>query len=138
MDLDGQWNPPESWPESSPPLPGWTRDSAGMWSAPTTADLEDTLEDTAAPAARPVPEGSTTPEETPAIPLLPTISEPEPAPQRPAAKVESSLRFADTQAAPRPDEEAERMMRRATNAAIIAAVIATMLAAGIVVLLALL
>jgi len=138
MDLDGQWNPPESWPESSPPLSGWTRDSAGVWRAPTTAQLDDTLEGAAVPTARPVPEGSTASEDARAIPPLPTISEPEASPLLPSAKAESSLRFAAAQAAPRPDEAAEQMMRRAMNAAIIAAVTATMLAAGIVVLLAVL
>ena len=134
MDLDGQWNPPESWPESSPPLPGWVRDSSGMWSAPTTGDLEDTV----VPTTRPVPEGSPV-DQAPSIPNLPNIHEPEQAPSKPAKKtVEPSLRFAETQASPQPDEEAARMMRRATNAAIIAAVTASMLAAGIVVILALL
>ena len=136
MDLDGQWNPPESWPESSPPLPGWVRDNSGMWSAPTTGDLEDTV----VPTTRPVPEGSAAAEDSPTIPALPTIQEPVAAASMPSMKrtVEPSLRFAETQAAPQPDEEAARMMRRATNAAIIAAVTASMLAAGIVVLLALL
>ena len=35
MDLEGMWNPPETWPESSPPLPGWVRGPDGKWSAPT-------------------------------------------------------------------------------------------------------
>lgn len=35
MALDGGWNPPELWPESTPPLPGWVRGVNGRWSAPT-------------------------------------------------------------------------------------------------------
>ena len=38
MDLDGQWNPPELWPEASPPLPGWIRAADGNWHAPATDD----------------------------------------------------------------------------------------------------
>lgn len=34
MALDGGWNPPELWPESTPPLPGWVRGADGRWSAP--------------------------------------------------------------------------------------------------------
>jgi len=34
MDVEGVWNPPELWPESSPPLPGWTRDERGHWREP--------------------------------------------------------------------------------------------------------
>lgn len=34
MALDGGWNPPELWPESTPPLPGWVRGVDGRWSAP--------------------------------------------------------------------------------------------------------
>lgn len=35
MDLDGDWNPPEEWPESTPPLPGWTQTGDGRWEPPT-------------------------------------------------------------------------------------------------------
>ena len=34
MDSTGGWNPPENWPESTPPLPGWIRGTNGLWSAP--------------------------------------------------------------------------------------------------------
>lgn len=34
MDRDGVWNPPELWPEDSPPLPGWTRTDDGRWIEP--------------------------------------------------------------------------------------------------------
>jgi hypothetical protein len=34
MDVEGVWNPPELWPEASPPLPGWTRDEKGRWNEP--------------------------------------------------------------------------------------------------------
>ena len=33
MDPEGNWNPPELWPESTPPLPGWVRDADGRWHA---------------------------------------------------------------------------------------------------------
>lgn len=35
MDSDGTWRPPHEWPEDTPPLPGWTRDEAGVWSEPS-------------------------------------------------------------------------------------------------------
>ncbi len=34
MASDGGWNPPEMWPESTPPLPGWVRQPDGSWKAP--------------------------------------------------------------------------------------------------------
>ena len=37
MAPDGGWNPPEMWPEASPPLPGWVRGADGMWSSPEAA-----------------------------------------------------------------------------------------------------
>ena len=38
MDLEGVWNPPELWPESTPPLDGWVRGDDGRWSPPTEVD----------------------------------------------------------------------------------------------------
>jgi len=35
MDLEGTWNPPEEWPETSPPLPGWVRGDGGSWHEPS-------------------------------------------------------------------------------------------------------
>ncbi len=83
MDLDGSWKPPEVWPESSPPLPGWVRTGNGQWQAPefapgetksinldtTTAHTETfdadavDADDEAVPAQRPVAEteAATTP-----------------------------------------------------------------------------
>lgn len=37
MAPDGGWNPPEMWPEATPPLPGWVRLGNGRWSAPDKA-----------------------------------------------------------------------------------------------------
>ncbi len=34
MDSEGGWNPPETWPEATPPLPGWVRNANGEWLAP--------------------------------------------------------------------------------------------------------
>ena len=39
MDPEGAWNPPELWPESSPPLPGWVRGADGRWSAPSEIQI---------------------------------------------------------------------------------------------------
>ncbi len=44
MDLEGQWNPPEEWPESSPPLPGWIRGTDGLWTEPAEVDDDETDE----------------------------------------------------------------------------------------------
>lgn len=38
MDLDGEWKPPQEWPESTPPLPGWTRNADGLW---TNQEIEE-------------------------------------------------------------------------------------------------
>ena len=43
MDRDGGWNPPELWPESTPPLPGWVRNDKARWEAPPEVDDADTL-----------------------------------------------------------------------------------------------
>ncbi len=40
MDLDGQWKPPQEWPESTPPLPGWTRNADGLWSNESLQSIE--------------------------------------------------------------------------------------------------
>lgn len=135
MDLNGQWNPPESWPESSPPLPGWTRDASGKWSEPASTDAlaDHGGPELVTPATRPVPESA------PTIPPLPNIAQAV-APEFEWAELptEPMLGFADAQAEPRPDDAADRSRKRATNAAILAAVTAVMIAAGVVVLLALL
>lgn len=44
MDRDGGWNPPELWPETTPPLPGWVRNEKGRWEAPVEiVDDSDTV-----------------------------------------------------------------------------------------------
>lgn len=42
MDRDGGWNPPELWPESTPPLPGWVLQPNGRWEAPIEVDPHTT------------------------------------------------------------------------------------------------
>lgn len=45
MDLEGQWKPPEEWPEATPPLPGWKRGTDGLWfEQPFVEDLHDELD----------------------------------------------------------------------------------------------
>lgn len=58
MTPDGRWNPPELWPESTPPLPGWERGADGRWFDPNKSeggdviDLRSGLVDLERPAAR--------------------------------------------------------------------------------------
>lgn len=65
MDPNGQWKPPEAWPESSPPLPGWRRAEDGSWAPPIPApesivdepgDEIIDLRDISIPVKRPQPE----------------------------------------------------------------------------------
>lgn len=37
MDPDGVWQPPEAWPEDTPPVDGWERGIDGRWAAPPSA-----------------------------------------------------------------------------------------------------
>ncbi|MFT7475935.1 MAG: hypothetical protein ACI81L_002881 [Verrucomicrobiales bacterium] len=45
LDLDGTWRAPTEWPEDSPPIEGWTRESDGGWKPPggETAERIDRL-----------------------------------------------------------------------------------------------
>jgi hypothetical protein len=165
MDLEGQWNPPEEWPESSPPLPGWTRCVDGLWTEPVEGAVEDdgdevtdVAEATAktnghlradgAPAEltiRPIPD--ITP---PTVPPLESLTAPavfgteldaEHPPDRQGADgsktSKAGLSFSETTAdLYKPDEERDR--RQALTAAILAAITASMFATGLVLLLLLL
>lgn len=160
MDLDGQWNPPEEWPEANPPLPGWVRGSDGRWFDPE-ADVRPNLdtnsvglsEPDAPPKQRPVPETTT-------LPSFDSLSAPKVTP--PAApqaqlvpQVIADRRMIDRQSNPTPAQsalsfseatadlalaqsEAIRRRREGTMAAFVAAITASMLAAGLVLLLLLL
>jgi len=141
MDLDGDWKPPEQWPESSPPLPGWIRKSDGLWMAPTAPEVN--------------PTSSTRPPIVEAPRVSGTANSPTPpsfeATKRPA-------RDAKPAAKPNPGEAIDgglglryasedhvaggnyynqledQRRRRAVTAALTAALVATMLGAGIVLL----
>ena len=162
MDLTGSWNPPESWPESSPPLPGWERLPNGSWHNPHAedpeADAASTQPDTADAQRRPVPDTPTA-----SIPSLDTLSgdheqpSAEPARERaqadsvattPATNVDAgvaarkptpALQFATTEAiyVVSPVDEAQ-LRRRAIGAAIVSALLTVMIGGGLVVLLAIL
>lgn len=133
MDLDGSWQPPESWPESSPPLPGWLRAPDGSWHGPdqTGDDLElDALDEPVVSLQRPIPETdaeSATPELDLPVVIPPT------APRKPVAP---TLQFSGMEAVLHPTIDDRTGRNRAIRAGIIAAVLATMFGIGLALLLA--
>lgn len=164
MDLEGQWNPPEEWPEDNPPLPGWTRGADGRWFDPQlhmndvheTRDRSGIGESAPSSKQRPVPETS-------AIPSLESLSAPDMTSQLAAEATKKSAeptvivdrRTTERRSNPTPAQsalsfaeatadmsvtQAEDLRRRreGTMAALVAAVTASMLAAGLVLLLLLL
>lgn len=154
MDLEGQWNPPEEWPESNPPLPGWVRDPDGLWTEPiiSEADLESELDEPDSIAAndltvRPIPDIAT----TPTIPPLDSLREG--STDRPSDLADekhavhrrfspsvssAGLSFSESTVDLSVFDEDTRLRRHALTASLLAAVTASMLAAGLVLLLLLL
>ena len=132
MDLDGSWQPPESWPESSPPLPGWLRAPDGSWYSPEQADdgaaLDNAVEEPVVSPQRPIPE---TDSES-ATPKLEAVT-PSPAPREPVA---ATLQFSGMEAVLHPTMDDRTGINRAIRAGIIAAVLATMIGIGLALLLA--
>lgn len=134
MDLDGSWKPPEHWPESSPPLPGWVRDAEGLWAPPGGEFGMNGSTDATVATSTTKPEPSlyavqaTTPQDAPPTPGAGTDHSAEGSPP---------LSFSQATADVRPDEYVDRERRAAFSAAGLAGVTALMLAAGLVVLLAL-
>lgn len=163
MDLEGQWKPPEEWPEATPPLPGWTRGNDGKWFQPPFA--ENLLDETAdapqherttsdesttgvASATRPVPDLGAS-----SVPPLDSLIGEQPGPNEPfdpkihpqrrvtpdrraaPTKKESVFTFAEGTANLPVFDDGSRHRRQALTAAMLAAVTASMLAAGLVLLL---
>lgn len=121
MDLEGSWNPPEDWPETSPPLPGWVRGESGSWSGPAGS-----------PVIQPAPEpGATARGEVGSTVTKPTLSR---AVLRPVAKANLHYAANDQHEDPNPRERSNTA-RRAVNAAVLAAITASMIAGGAVLLL---
>ena len=112
MDLEGGWNPPDTWPDASPPLPGWTQSDDGQWVSPTAAELAPNDADSAIAEVADSTEverprlGLTYAERTSGAPVTPRLHHPS--------------------------------LRSAVMAAIAAAVIAAMIATGLIVLASLL
>ena len=162
MDLNGSWNPPESWPESSPPLPGWERLPDGSWYNPHANEDSSSgtsLDEADASQQRPVPD---TPIAT--IPSLDTLSgdhettrsqptndsqaasDSSSAPRDKAAKPEkvtakktsvAPLQFAETEANyVEPSITIAQLQKKAILAALGAAILVLMIGGGIVILLA--
>jgi len=124
MDLEGTWNPPEEWPETSPPLPGWVRGDGGSWHEPSDP-IESSTESEPASVQR-YSTGSTV--------TRPTLT---PATPRPSLTHNiGPLRYHQpSELAPSPKRTGGR---RAANAAVLAAITACMIAGGVVLLLLLL
>ncbi len=150
MDLEGQWNPPEEWPEASPPLPGWKRDDDGLWMEPSVvddhheeSDGSTTDDPTQSEATRPVLDLGVS-----SIPSLDSLKDDavvQLVPERRVADdrrtqpttAESVLTFSEATANFTTIDDI-RDRRQAIMAASLAAVTASMLAAGLVLLLLLL
>lgn len=151
MDLEGQWNPPEVWPEATPPLPGWKRDDDGLWTEPAVVESHEDSSD--APPSEPVAQSSTARPVldigVSSIPSLESLQDDavvQVVPERRVAddrrtsptKSESILTFAEATANLTIAEDIVRERQQAIMAASLAAVTASMLAAGLVLLLLLL
>ncbi|MGI9606999.1 MAG: hypothetical protein ACR2P0_12745 [Acidimicrobiales bacterium] len=119
MDLDGGWNPPEEWPENSPPLPGWERGPDGSWRPPS--DDEGAIRD---PSPAEVAANDQIDAEAVRTPI---------AQQPPAVRSQFTL----TTAPPVEYVVVEQTsgVRRAFGAAFAAAITASMIAGGVVLLL---
>jgi len=147
MDLDGSWKSPEHWPESSPPLPGWTRGPDGLWSAPKEP-LKAEQNESDGKALPALSLYGAAPSE-PVVPPKPVRITPPPSltngaaqpahltPPNPAVGA-PALSFSDATVDFNPDEiDATRERREAFSPAGMAALIAIMLATGLVLPLAL-
>ena len=148
MDLDGQWNPPESWPESSPPLPGWRRASDGSWAPPIPtpesvsedfAVAEPDTDDVGLPAERPEPDVG-----RPALTMPPGTS-PRHVPPSASRELTSdsgprtpTLQFSETEATLQPALDDRQLRSSAIMSVGLMAVLALGVAALIVAVLALL
>jgi hypothetical protein len=161
MDLEGQWNPPEEWPESSPPLPGWIRGADGLWTEPAEVDdnkAESTIRTNGDVRTNGAPTGlgiRPMPDVAPAtVPPLESLTSPavfgtgldvDHPPHRQVAggpiTSKVGLSFSETTAdvyKPDPEPYPDRDRRRATTAALLAAITASMFATGLILLLLLL
>jgi len=148
MDLEGQWNPPESWPESSPPLPGWRRASDGSWAPPIPApesvsedftSAEPNVDHVGPPAVRPEPDVA-----RPALTMPPGTSPrhiPPSASQEPTDETKPktpTLQFSETEATLQPTVDDRQLRSSAIMSVALMAVLALAVAALIVAVLALL
>jgi hypothetical protein len=135
MDPEGNWNPPELWPESTPPLPGWVRDADGRWHAsddPPPVALTVVPQLDAEPSA---PADDTS--ETEAKPTV-SATAPPAAPVRPPRTAASLSYAAYTKLEPTEGATSAGVtLKRALFAALGAAITAAMIGTGVTVLLGL-
>ena len=117
MDLDGAWNPPELWPESTPPLPGWSRAADGSWVAPVEepSDDEEIVDEPNAALTTNAAE---------------TLASPEPA----ASSQIRLVGYADSVPPAPPHERYEPSVEAALAAAAAAAITAVAIAIGLILL----
>ena len=125
MGLDGEWKPPQDWPESTPPLPGWVRGPDGRWTdAPvvddiTVVDSEDDIT-VVDDDIEVIDDGRAAQDDVP--------------PTKPKSPGLGLTYSTEPVAVPMANDADGRMPRRALIAAVSAAVIAVMLGTGIVLL----
>lgn len=138
MDRDGGWNPPELWPETTPPLPGWVRNENGRWEAPMEVvedpDGKRVIDLTASKPSSPA--AVRTPKISP-VPLKHVVVPEETgAPKQPSAETPNlSLGFAPAEVAAQPANAIAAPAKRRWW--LIVAVIAVVIALLLVVLLVL-
>ena len=131
MDLDGQWKPPQEWPESTPPLPGWIRNADGMWSNEALQNLPNTETEIREPTVEMNLEVVDLTEPTTA----PAVATPSPAATPSVTPDAPRLSYShDAIASDHIVQDHPALPRRALTAAVTAAIIAVMLGAGIVLL----
>jgi len=137
MDLDGTWNPPEEWPDSNPPLPGWVQGNDGRWGPPEEPAPKRHFTRPVADVSNPVVSGTTeaATEPTPEVAHEPAVEAASATPVTPPTQPVPSLGFSDAVAQPRTIETDRIERRRALVAAALAALLAVVLAGGLVVLL---
>ena len=125
MDLEGGWNPPEEWPEPTPPLPGWVRNDEGSWRPPT--DEEGAVRE---------PTPSEVAEDQRSVPnhRVPRATAQEPDHRSPLRYATHHRHARD----PETQTSENTTARRALSAAALAAITASMIAGGMVLLLLLL
>ena len=129
LDPEGEWKPPEQWPESTPPLPGWTRNADGLWSNEAMNELDTPAEEDLAIDSPSISDDAPV-TETPRIDDAPVAE----TPPKSEASAGLGLTYSTDAVTGIVESSTGPLPERAIRAAVAAAVIAAMLGTGIVLL----